>query len=570
VLHYSVHISAPETHELQLCLQFEADTEVTVLRLPVWTPGSYMVREFSRYLSEVRATVDGRPVQVSKVAKAEWHIATPPGAQVQVEWSAYCHELTVRTPHVDHSHAFFTGTNVLLFIEGRLNEPALLRVHPPSGWQVFCSLPEEGQAWKARDYDELADTPVECGPHRHIDFHVLDIPHRLIFWGDHAVQFDDERLVRDVTACVMENARLFGGLPYERYDVIFHITDDLRGGLEHLSSTVLATPWRYFDTDHGWKEMISLMMHEHFHVWNIKRIRPSGVFPFDYTRENFTSALWIAEGFTSYYDDYHCLKAGIWGIDEYLKLQAENLEKILRTPGRLHQSIAGASLDAWIRLYRPDENTPNRTISYYLKGGIVAWLLDLTIRARTHGERSLDDFMKWLWQHHCETSGPFDEQRVPELMQQALGVDLSDVLQKWVFSTDDPDYQAVLATHGIEMSLTTESGLDFGWEIDLRPTIRLRHTSTGGPAMLAGLSPGDELVALDNRQLTAATAGARFERLHPDIPVTLHYFRRGVLSSTTLVPRPLVAPRVALSLSADADEQTRLLLSRWYTPPLNP
>ena len=570
MLHYSVHISAPENHELQVCLQFEAVSEVTVLRLPVWTPGSYMVREYSRYLSELRATVDGQPVQVTKVAKAEWRLDTPPGAQVQVEWSAYCHELTVRTPHVDHTHAFFTGTNVLLFVDGRLHEPALLRVQPPADWQVFCSLPQEGQAWKARDYDELADTPIECGPHRHIAFNVLDIPHRLIFWGDHAVRFDADRLVHDVTACILENARLFGGLPYERYDFIFHITDDLRGGLEHLSSTVLATPWRYFDTDNGWKEMISLVMHEHFHVWNIKRIRPSGVFPFDYTRENFTTALWIAEGFTSYYDDYHCLKAGIWNLDDYLKLNSENLEKLLRTPGRLQQSIAGASLDAWIRLYRPDENTPNRTISYYLKGGIVAWLLDLTIRARTQGERSLDDFMKWLWQQHCETSGPFDEHHAPELMRQALGVDLSDVLQKWVYGTDEPDYGAILATHGIIFSLSTDSGLDFGWEIDLRPSVRLRHTATNGPAMQAGLAPGDELVAIENRQLTPATALTRFDRLLPDVPVTVHYFRRGVLSSTTLVPRPLVAPRVTLSLAPDIDEHTRMLLSRWYSPPASP
>jgi predicted metalloprotease with PDZ domain len=563
MLHYSVHIPEPQSHELKLRLHFTAETEETVLRLPVWTPGSYMVREFSRYLSELRATVDGSDVNVTKVAKAEWRIETPPGAEVQVEWSAYCHELTVRTPHVDHSHAFFTGTNVLLFIEGRLHETALLHVHPPDGWHVFCSLPQEGDAWKARDYDELADTPVECGPHRFVDFTVLDIPHRLIFWGDDTVRLDIDRLVRDVTACIVENSRLFGGLPYERYDFIFHITDDLRGGLEHLSSTVLATPWRYFDTDNGWKEMISLVMHEHFHVWNIKRIRPAGVFPFDYNRENFTTALWIAEGFTSYYDDYHCLKAGIWNLDEYLKLQAENLEKILRTPGRRQQSIAGASLDAWIRLYRPDENTPNRTISYYLKGGIVAWLLDLTIRHRTKGERSLDHFMQWLWRHHCETGGPFDEQNVPELMRQALGIDLTDVVQAWVFGTEEPDYEAVLATHGITFTLTTESGLDFGWDLDLRPTVKVRHTINDGPAVHARLAPGDEIVAIDNRQLNAATVSARLDRLISGVPVTVHYFRRGVLCSTELVPRPLQAPRVSLSLTADVDAPTRLLRGRW-------
>lgn len=567
MLQYSVHIPAPETHELHLRLQFQASSALTVLRLPVWTPGSYMVREFSRYLSELTATVDGEAVTVTKVAKAEWHILTRPGASVEVEWSAWCHELTVRTPHVDHTHAFFTGTNVLLYVDGRLQESAQLRVQPPSDWEVFCSLPKEGQAWLANSYDELADTPVECGPHRAVEFQVLDIPHRLIFWGDHAVRFDTDRLVRDVTASILENARLFGGLPYERYDIIFHITDDLRGGLEHLSSTVLATPWRYFDTENGWKEMISLVMHEHFHVWNIKRIRPSGVFPFDYTRENFTTALWIAEGFTSYYDDYHCLKAGIWSLEEYLKLQAENLEKILRTPGRLRQSIAGASLDAWIRLYRPDENTPNRTISYYLKGGIVAWLLDLTIRSRTEGARSLDDFMQWLWKQHCDTCGPFDEHRVPDLMLEALGIDLSDLLNPWVFGTEEPDYTAVLATHGIVMNQSSESGLDFGWDLDLRPTVKVRHTFTDGPAMQAGLSPGDEIVAIDSRQLTAATASARFDRLLPGIPVSVHYFRRGVLGTATLVPRPLQAARVALSLSADLSEAQRQLLNNWYAAP---
>lgn len=562
--HYSVDARNPASQTLDIVFEFTAIHDDPVLQLPVWTPGSYTIREFGRYLGELAATSEsGDALAVEALGKATWQVRCRAGERVRVSYDAWCNELTVRTPHVDSTHAFFTGTNVLLYQNGDTGRPCTLRLAQPDDWSVFCALERDGEVFVAPDYDTLADAPVEMGPHAFDEFEVAGIPHRIIYWGAEAVHLDRPAIVQGYRACVEENARLFGGLPYRRYDFIVHITEELRGGLEHLSSTVLACPWRYFETKDGFEEMLGLVMHEHFHVWNIKRIKPRTLVPFDYERENYTTALWVAEGFTSYFDDYQCRRAGLLGVDRYLEILGKSITSLLQIPGRHQQSIARSSFDAWIRLYRPDGNSPNRTVSYYLKGGLVAWLLDLVIRDRSDGERSLDDVMMLLWRQTCDDASGYDEHRMHETILEATGVDVKAELDAWVYGSDDPDWSSVLATHGLTLIAPDgEDHADFGW---LLGGSTIRTVLQGGPAQQAGLAPGDEIVAIDNRAFGARSLDAVAARITQSGPFEsrVHFFRRGLLREVPVSPRLVASGNYRVQLNDEADERALRLFALW-------
>ncbi len=562
---WHVTVPAPDSHTLQVELSFVATSDTTELHLPVWTPGSYLVREFSRYLGALSVTdASGAPVDAVRIAKGSWRVDAAAGTVLVARYSAYCHELTVRTPHVDGSHAFFTGTNVLLRVAGAEAAGGRLRVTPPPGWTVFCALDEHDGAWVADDWDTLADTPVEMGPHRSHTFDIDGVLHRFVFWGDDAVSIDIERLQADTTAIVRQNASVFGGeLPYRRYDFVFHITARGRGGLEHLNSTVLATPWRYFDNDEGYREMLGLISHEHFHTWNVKRIKPAGLVPFDYQNENYTRALWVSEGFTSYLDDYHCLRAGVVDRDHYLATLGRSLTRLRDTPGRLAQSVADASFDAWIRLYRPDENTPNRTVSYYLKGAMVALLIDLHVRARTAGKRSLADVMRRLWDDWRETGAGFDEGGVAAVIARATGVDLTDELAAWVDGTDELPLREALQAHGLVVEEAAGKWVDLGATLQCGAEVCVTHVAADGPAAAAGVYPGDAIVALAGRRATASSLDEILETLRPGEPVELHVFRRERLVGLSITPAPPACGAITLSADDDAAPDVAALRDAW-------
>lgn len=565
MIDYAVRIDRPESHTIDVEVRVSNPGDVLEFSIPAWTPGSYLLREFARYLGEPKVLIDGREVLCTKTAKGTWRAATSSADSATIRYDVYGLELTVRTPHIDDTHAYFVGTNAFVYVHGRESDTHRVRVAPPNDWKVFCALDEEDGAFVAPDYDVLADAPFEVGPHRHTTVDILGVPHRFVFWGDDAVAVDEKRLLADTARLIETNAAMFGGtLPYERYDLVFHITESARGGLEHLNSTVLATPWRYFETDEGYAEMLGLICHEHFHVWNIKRIRPQVLGPFDYQNENYTTALWIAEGFTSYFDNLGCLRAGVIDADKYLAWMGKDLSRLLAIPGRFGQTLAQASWDAWIRLYRPDENTPNRTVSYYLKGALVSLALDMTIRSQTAGERCLDDVMRQLWDGFLEDGAGYDEHAMAETIQAATGVDVDALLSEWVHGTSDPDFRALLATHGVEVE---REGSDGGWlgvVWDSDPAgAAIRTVRTDGPVHGTSLAAGDVVVAIDGRQVRFADVSKIGARLKPGTEVTVHAFRRGRLFATTVTPS--VPPRETVKLSrvaAPSDEQ-RALWERW-------
>lgn len=564
MIRYTIRCDAPHTHSLDVQVEFTADGETTV-RLPSWTPGSYLLREFARYVSQVALyDAEGGPLAIEQIAKGSWRFDAH--GPVALRYRIYGHELTVRTPHVDGTHAFFTGTNACMFVEGRLDAPCSLQLHAPDEWTVFCPLDADASGtYAAESYDVLADTIVEMGPHPHHTFDVLGVPHHAVFWGSDAIDLDLERLERDVRALVEQNAATFdGALPYQHYLFVFHITANARGGLEHLNATALATPWRYFETEAGYREMLGLIAHEHFHTWNVKRIRPAAYGPFDYVNENYSTGLWVAEGFTSYFDNLVCVRSACWSRGEYLEALQRDVRRLVQVPGRFEQSIAQASYDAWIRLYRPDENTPNRTVSYYLKGSLAALALDLHVRATTGAARSLVDVMRWLWQRFLDTGAGFTDDDMRLAFREACGVNVDAELDAWVFGTEDPPLAALLESHGVTWSTEDTETPYLGLVTHAKGNdLVVKHVLSDGPNAGADLYPGDVLVAVDGRRIAPGSWSSRVESLRVDATHALHVFRRDRLVSTHLRSAEDPGHRVTLAWSDDPSDDAKALAEAW-------
>lgn len=562
---YEVSVLHPATHTLHVSVTLDVPEDEVTFSIPAWTPGSYLVREFSRYLGEPRCSVDDTPRQPLKTAKGTWSVDTSDARTLRIDYDVRGHELTVRTPHIDDSHAYFLGSNALVFIHGRMHEDARVAVRAPESWNTFCPLEQREGAFHAPNYDVLADAPFEIGPHRVEQLDIAGVPHRLIFWGDNDVDVQFERLAADIRAIVEQNLRVFGGpLPYSNYDFVFHITDTARGGLEHLNSTVLATPWSMFESDEGYGDLLGLISHEHFHTWNVKRIRPAELGPFDYLRENYTTGLWVAEGLTSYYDAFNAVRAGVLTRDKWLGDLARDLGRYRSTPGRFRQSLAQSSRDAWIRLYRPDEDTPNRTVSYYLKGSLVALSLDLLIRNRTDGKRSLDNVMRALWADFLESGAGFDDDRVIPRIAEAAGADVESALRAWVHEPVDPPIEDLLATHGVSVTPEPNGSATLGLEFtDADGALRVKTVFADGPAHGAGVSPGDLVFAIDGRHAIEAHRASIERRLVEGSPVDLHGIRRGRHFSCTLVPSPAPATKLSIALNPDAGTVERARWEAW-------
>ena len=367
------------------------------LKMPSWVPGSYLMREYPGHVVRVDATRgDGESLSVVKTDKATWSIAEAPAGRVVVTSRVFAPELTVRSNDITHDHAFVHPPATFFYVEGRLDEAIALRVDAPAGWNVATALAERDGAYFADDYDRLVDCPLEMGPHEVHRFEVAGREHSYVVHG--SGNLDMQRIVEDSAKICATEIDLFGEEPpYERYLFILHLTHDRGGGLEHEDSSALAWPKLGFRPEKEYRKFLTLVAHEFFHVWNVKRIRPEVLLRYDYTEETYTRLLWLFEGWTTYYDELFPMRAGCYGPKEMLEAMAEHIRTEASRPGGTVQSLSDSSFDTWIKLYRPTSDTQSTQTNYYLKGMLVGWLLDLHLREATDGARSLDDVMRHLW-----------------------------------------------------------------------------------------------------------------------------------------------------------------------------
>ena len=386
---YTVAMSKPHTHLLEVEIRVKIPANLQVpnesdLVMPVWTPGSYLIREFERHVQDFAADAGGRALDWTKVNKDTWRVKTNGARQWRATYRVYANELTVRTSELNSDHAFWNNAAVLMYPDGYLKAPATLRIVPQSGWKVATGLPEvagQPNTFRAENFDILYDSPVEVSNFKELDFQVRGVPHRIVIDGEG--NYDPERMRTDVQKIVAAETAMFGAIPYHDYTFILHLRSNTGGGLEHLNSTALGFRRFNFSTEKNYRNFLSLVAHEFFHLWNVKRIRPDALGPFDYTKENYTRLLWVAEGITEYYGHLMVRRAGLISDQVYLDHLAQQIQDFQETPGRQVMSAEEASFDSWIKFYRPDENTVNSQISYYDKGELLGLLLDLDIRRRT-------------------------------------------------------------------------------------------------------------------------------------------------------------------------------------------
>jgi predicted metalloprotease with PDZ domain len=579
---YRLSLPEPQTHHCIVDVEADGVAGPVRLVMPSWTPGSYLMREFPRnVVTFAAADGAGNPLSARKTDKNTWLVDPPADGRLRARYLVHADELSVRTSHLDATHAFVNGTSVFMYLEGRERDEARLEVRPPQGWRVTTALEEVSpNVFRAAGYDELADSPLEIGTHEVIDFEVDGIPHRYAIWG--RGNHDPQRLIADTARIVRAEKALFGELPYRAYTIILHLLPGGSGGLEHRDSTVLvADRWSFRGP--AYEGFLGLVAHELFHAWNGKRIRPGVLGPFDYVHESYTRELWVVEGITTYYTDLILRRAGLITQPRYLEKVAEQITRLLTIPGRLVQPLEDASFDAWIKFYRPDANTPNATISYYHKGGLVALLLDLEIRRATGNRRSLDDVMRALWAGYGRPDAGFPERRVEEIASEVAGTDLRPLFDRWLRTAEELDFAPWLETAGLALTPAhdvrpprgpgggvgtgpqeppREVRVGFQFKYEGGKTV-VGNVLAGTPAWRGGVSAGDEIVALDGVRVDAMTLSARMQEKAPGSTALLTVFRRDELVTLRLPVEFGPPQRLALRPLDSPSAEQLAVLEHW-------
>lgn len=576
---YTLRFPAPQTHYVDVEALVPTDGLPSVeLTMAVWTPGSYLVREFSRNVESLSASTDkGEPLPAEKTAKNRWRIATRKAPRIAVRYRVYSREMSVRTNWIDADFALLNGAATFLTRAGAEERPHDVRLVLPEGWKVSVSpLPESGNTYRATDFDTLVDSPIYAGNGKTYPFEAGGRPHVLLNEGEGTV-WDGPRSAADAEKIARAQIAFWGEAPYPRY-VFFNLLTEAGGGLEHKNAcTLMSTRWRA-RTREGYLDWLGLVSHELFHAWNGKRLRPVELGPFDYEREVYTRNLWVVEGITSYYGDLLLHRAGLSTRKQYLKNLSKAIETLQTTPGRLVQPMDEASFDAWIKLYRRDENTPNTTISYYTKGEVVAFLLDARIRRATGGRKSLDDALRLAYRRFSGERG-YTAEELRQVLEEVAGTGLEDWLARTVESTEELDYQEALDWYGLRFASEPpkkegepkEDGepqeLPAGWlgmDVEARDgRFIVTQVKRGTPAYEAGVNVDDEILAIDDYRVPPGGLENRLKAYRPGEKATLLVARRERL--TRLPVTFGEKPRNLWKLEArpDATEEQKAHLAAW-------
>ena len=554
-LHYRIEPADLHAHLFHVTLTIAQPAAQQRVALPVWIPGSYMVREFAKNLQNLRATQGRRSVPLQQLDKATWQVDAAPGKPLVLSYAVYALDNSVRTAWLDASRGFFNGTSLCLQVAGQETLPhalELMSTRATATWHVATGLPAVATntrgfgSYMADDYDALVDHPFELGHFWSGEFKACGVPHRFVVAGA-APSFDGARLLADTQKICEAEIRFWhprGKPPHTNYVFMLNAVDDGYGGLEHRNSTALICTRRDLPrvgdkrSSEGYTTLLGLISHEYFHTWNVKRLKPAAFAQFDYSRENYTHQLWFFEGFTSYYDDLLLRRAGLLDDAAYLRLLNKTINQVDQTPGRLVQSVAESSFDAWVKYYRQDENTPNATVSYYTKGALVALCLDLTLRAE--GTTDLDEVMRSLFKR-CK-GGPMSEADLLDVLQLLAGRSLAPELAQWVHSTDTLPLQPLLERHGVAVHADpSHMAQRLGLRVAEAGNIVVKTVLRGGAAEKAGFCAGDEWLGVE---LPGEREGWRLQKLDD-----LALYAGSQLRMTALVSRdkrllrlPLVLP----------------------------
>lgn len=579
MINYKI-VPSPLDHEWHILLTFTKHDDFPIeISLPNWTPGSYLIRDFSRHITSIDASCNGVPIRLDQIAKNCWYAASSRG-EWQIRYTVYAFDLSVRGSFLSTERGFFDGACLFLKVKGaEMLQHRLDLSDIPTGWRIATTLTETDRyIFQTASYAELIDRPVEMGLIEFLDFEAAGIPHTLALSGIYP-DFDRNRLISDLKRiCETELAMFSSPAPFEKYLFLLHVGEQIYGGLEHTDSTALLSdrhwlpPAGMADANENYTQLLGLFSHEYFHAWNVKSIKPAAFAPYDLDKENYTEQLWAFEGITSYYDDLFLIRSRTISPESYLNLLAQCITRVQQAHGRLRQTLAESSFTAWNKFYKPDENSPNAIVSYYQKGALVALCLDLIIRNRSNGSHSLDTVMDELYREWADTRMGIPEKHWQIRCQEITGLDLEDFFQKALYSTENLPLAECLSTVGVELAflpLPRQHGGGYAEHICPVPPIGdfgarfkqntdhivLTHVLNGGSAESAALCPQDKIIALDGYACT--DFAAQWARYPVGAKINIHFFRSGILRQTVLTVQAAAADTAILHIT------DRNLLENW-------
>lgn len=573
-IQYALRMEKPQTHYFQVEMELTDFKEsVLTIKMPVWSPGSYLVREFSKNVDQVLATDEnGKKLKISKTAKNAWQITKGKSKKVKIMYDVYAFELTVRTSFIDLTHGFVSGSGVFMYVDLHKKDKGTLVVHPfkdfkhittalpLSAENVSSTLSPKSKSYSFNDYDQLVDCPLEIGNHEIFDFTAAGVKHTVGLFGkgnyDIAVlKVDMKKIVETATDVFKEN-------PNKDYTFIIHNVEDGQGGLEHSNSTTLSVNrWTYQGADYS--GFLSLVAHEYFHLWNVKRIRPFTLGPFNYDEENYTTLLWVMEGFTSYYDELLLLRAGYYTKEEYITKLNGTMNYVEGAIGSRIQSVSESSFDAWIKAYRPNENSSNTTMTYYSRGQLMAAQFDAMIVAKYQGKKCLDDFMQLLYTDYFKKQNRgFTDKEFQDELSKFLGIDMTDFFDRFIRGTEIPEYEkhflkvGVIATKGI--ATETSFGARYA---DNGGITTIRSIRRGSAAEDFGFSVNDELISVNGFRINSARFSEAIEAIEKDKTVPVLISRDNILLELQAGVKEYSYPKYKLAI--DEKSSLKYLTDYW-------
>jgi predicted metalloprotease with PDZ domain len=602
---YIIRVPMPQTQMLDVEMvlrgaRVDPATGGVDIMLPVWRPGRYQVLDLAGGVQDFSAEDEAGVLAVERVDKATWRVrGRTPGLgavpEIRVRYRVYCNSIAERTRHVDDTHAFISPSAVLMYHEPMRAEALRVRLIGPDRWRVACGLEREGgrggdeRVLVAPNYDILVDSPIEWGVHERLEFDVEGVPHEIVIWegATRVAKFDAEKLKADFAKIVAAQRDVFGDLPYGRYVFLIHCYSIGSGGTEHWNSTIMGCRPGAFDTPETYRRFLGLVSHEMFHTWNVKRLRPAGLVPYEYQRENYTNLLWVAEGTTSYYDDLTLARTGLMKVSDYLDGIGGMLENQRLRPGDSVQSAEASSFDAWIKYNKETPDSANSTISFYDKGALISLMLDCDVRARTNGEASLDTVMRRLYERHPLSAGGFDTEDVIGALAEVAGVEGAvylDFYQRHIAGVEPMAYERLLEPFGLELvdpaveaarkraekkdeskaneeEKPEEPKAWLGFTLTASASgggVSVGTVSLSGPAYAAGLLPGDTLVAMNGQRVSGADLSPLLKRVKVGERARLSVFRYDVLREIEVEVREEPVKRKLKRVKSPSDEQKRL------------
>lgn len=528
---YLIDFSEKEQKYVHINLDIDLgkyDSQELTLMLPAWSPGSYLIREYSRFLDCFKILNPSPEISFEKISKNQWKLNFSENIRkIELKYRLYCNEFSVRTNFVDDQHALLVSTATFLIpSDTSLCNDYQVEISLPSDWsEISTGLePVAGADNKfySNNTEDFLDSPIECGNYPKYSFEAFGKKHHLAMVGPKV--YDSDKLVSDVKKVVEETAKVLGDIPYEHYTFITHLTSNTNGGIEHKNSTVLHfNRWDFNNPERYKRVWLSLVSHEYFHLWNVKRIRPAEFCNFDYNTENYSKMLWFSEGFTSYYDDLIIKRAGIYSDEEYLDVLSYVIERLLTLPGRFYQSLEEASFDAWIKFYRKHENINNQCISYYVKGAHLALALDFEIRMQTNHQHSLDDLMRLLWKDYQNNPNQgFNREIIINYAEKLSGIPMKEWFEAFLNGTAEIDYNKFLNYAGLQLNVFNFGKSSLNMDIKEENSLLIcSSVHDQGSAYKAGIMTGDEIIAMDDYRVNKQTFTKRLRFSRPGQKVRL-------------------------------------------------